>query len=182
MLGTRWQIEVLKIKAELNKAQGNYKVAYQLLDEFNENEIALLKHNMSERLVSVRGALEAERQNVKISLLEERTKVQELKFEQQRQANTIQAYIIGFVALLVVFMLFLTYFQWHHNRKLTQLSIRDPLSNSFNRRYIFKFLQKLVDANNTDKNTISIMVIDVDDFKKVNDIYGHPLGIKSFVK
>lgn len=178
LLGTRWQIEVLKIKAELNKAQGNYKVAYQLLDEFNENEIALLKNNMSERLLSVRGALEAERQNVKISLLEERTKVQELKFEQQTQANTIQAYIIGFVALLVVFMLFLTYFQWHHNRKLTQLSIRDPLSNSFNRRYIFKFLHKLVDANNTDKNTISIMVIDVDDFKKVNDIYGHPFGDK----
>jgi len=73
-------------------------------------------------------------------------------------------------------MLFFTYFQWHHNKKLKQLSIRDPLSNSFNRRYVFNFLHKLIDANYDEKNTISIMVIDIDDFKRVNDLYGHPFG------
>jgi diguanylate cyclase (GGDEF)-like protein len=178
LLGTRWQIEILKINAELNKAQGNYQAAYQLLNQFNQAEVALLKDNMSERLLRVRGALEVERKNVQISLLKQRTKVQELKFEQQKQENKMQIYIIAFVVLLVLFMLFFTYFQWHHNKKLTLLSIRDPLSNSFNRRYIFNFLDRLVGNNDTEKNTISIMVIDVDDFKQVNDVYGHPFGDK----
>jgi len=57
-----------------------------------------------------------------------------------------------------------------------RLSVRDPLSNSFNRRYVFNFLQKLVNANHFERNTISIMVIDIDDFKQVNDLYGHPFG------
>ena len=178
LVGTRWLIEILKISAELAQAQGNSKEAYQLLKQFSQNEIELLKKNMSDRLLQVRGALEAERQNVEISLLQQRTKVQKLQFEQQKQANTIHAYVIGFIVLLVFFMLFFAYFQWHHNKKLTRLSVRDPLSNCFNRRYIFNFLQTLVNANHSEKNTISIMVIDIDDFKQVNDLYGHPFGDK----
>jgi diguanylate cyclase (GGDEF)-like protein len=176
LLGTRWQIEILKISAELAQAKGNHKEAYQLLKQFNQNEIELLKDNMSDRLLHVRASLEAGRQNIEISLLQQRTKVQQLEFEQQKQANTMQVYVIVFVVTLILIMLFFTYFQWHHNKKLKELSIRDSLSNSFNRRYVFNFLDKLVDANYQEKNTISIMVIDIDDFKQVNDLYGHPFG------
>ena len=176
LIGTRWQIETVKISAELAQAKGNSNEAYLLLKQFNKNEIELLKKNMSDRLLRVRGALEAERQNVEISLLQQRAKVQKLQFEQQKQENTIQAYVIGFIVLLIFFMLFFAYFQWHHNKKLMRLSVRDPLSNSFNRRYVFNFLQKLVNANHSERNTISIMVIDIDDFKQVNDLYGHPFG------
>lgn len=176
LVGTRWQVEMLKISAELAQAQGNSHEAYQLLTQFNKQEVELLKSNMSDRLLRVRSALETERQNVEISLLQQRAKVQELQFEQQKQENTIQDYIIGFVVLLIFFMLFIAYFQWHHSKKLMRLSVRDPLSNSFNRRYVFNFLHKLVDDNYSEKNTVSIMVIDIDDFKKVNDSYGHPFG------
>ncbi len=176
LMGTRWQIETGKISAELAQAKGNSKEAYLLLKQFNQNETELLKKNMSDRLLRVRGALEAERQNVEISLLQQRAQVQKLQLEQKEQENTIQAYIIGFVVLLIFFMLFFAYFQWHNSKKLMRLSVRDPLSNSFNRRYVFNFLQKLVNANHFERNTISIMVIDIDDFKQVNDLYGHPFG------
>jgi diguanylate cyclase (GGDEF)-like protein len=176
LTGTRWQIETLKIGAELAKAEGNYEIAYQLFNQFHYDEVDMLRRNMTDRLLRVRGTLESERQNVEISLLKQRAKVQKLQFEQQKQDNTIQSYIIGLIVLFIFFMLFFAYFQWSHNKKLTLLSIRDPLSNSFNRRYVFNFLHKLVSANHSDRNTISIMVIDIDDFKKVNDVYGHPFG------
>lgn len=174
--GTHWRIETLKISAEIAENQGRNQEAYQLLKQFNKEEVELLKRNMSDRLLYLRSTLEAERQDVEISLLQQRTKVQLLEFEQQKQANTIQGYVMSFGALLVFFMFFFAYFQWQHNKKLTRLSVRDPLSNSFNRRYVFNFLQKLVSANHLEKNTISIMVIDIDDFKQVNDTYGHPFG------
>lgn len=176
LIGTRWQIEVMKIRAELAHAQGNSAQAYQLLKEFNRSETQMLKKNSSDRLLRVRSALEVERQNVEISLLQQRAKVQELQFEQQKQKNIRQIYIISFAILLVLFVLFFTYFQWKNNKKLMLLSVRDPLSDSFNRRYVFHFLNKLIDTNNSEKNTVSIMVIDIDDFKQVNDLYGHPFG------
>mgnify|MGYP002700270463 CR=1 FL=1 len=178
LLGTHWQIETLKISAELAEAKGDSKEAYQLLKEFNKNEMEMLKTKTSDRLLRVRGALEAERQQVEISLLKQRAKVQKLQFEQQKQENTIQAYIISFVILFIFFMLFFAYFQWRHNQKLTLLSVRDSLTNSFNRRYVFNFLHKSVNENHSERKTISIMVIDIDDFKQVNDHYGHPFGDK----
>ena len=176
LMGTRWQIETVKIHAELSQAFGNSSEAYQLLKQFNKKEIELAKKNMSDRLLRVRGALEAERQNVEISLLQQRSKVQQLQVEQQLQDNMLQSYVIAFIMLLIFFILFFAYFQWHHNKKLLRLSVRDPLSDSFNRRYVFNFLQKVVDDNFSEKNVTSILVIDIDDFKQVNDLYGHPFG------
>lgn len=176
LTGTRWQIEVIEIRAQLAEANGNDKQAYLLLKQFNEREVALLKKNSSDRLLRVRGALEIERQNVEISLLQQRTKVHKLQLAQQKQENTTQTYIISCIVMLVLFGLVFIYFQWRHNQKLLELSIRDPLSDLYNRRYIFQFLNKLVNGIDLEKNQISIMLIDIDDFKQVNDLYGHSFG------
>ncbi len=178
LMGTRWQIELLKIRAELASARGQNVKSYKLLKRFNQKEIELLKKNSSDRLLRVRSAMEVERQNVEISLLQQRAKVQELQFEQQKQKNTMQTYIISFVVMLIFFVLLFTHFQWRHNKKLVLISVRDPLTDTFNRRYVFNFLNKLINVHNSVRNTVSIMVIDIDDFKQVNDQYGHPFGDK----
>ena len=176
LIGTKWQIEVIKIRAQLLQSKGDNEQAYLLLKQFNQREVALLRKNSSDRLLRVRGALEVERQNVEISLLQQRTKVHKLKLAQQKQENLTQTYIISFIVLLILFSLVFMYFQWRHNQKLLELSIRDPLSDLYNRRYIFHFLNKLVNAINLEKNQVSIMLIDIDDFKQVNDLYGHSFG------
>jgi len=176
LIDTRWQIEVIKIRAQLSDAKGEGKQAYLLLKQFNEREVALLKKNSSDRLLRVRGALEVERQNVEISLLQQRTKVDKLQLAQQKQENTTQNYILSCIIMFILFGLVFIYFQWRHNQKLLELSIRDPLSGLYNRRYIFQFLDKLVNGINLEKNKVSIMQIDIDDFKQANDLYGHSFG------
>lgn len=176
LIGTRWQIEVKKIRAELAQAQGDGSEAYQLLKQYNMAEIAQYKKNASEQLLRVRGALEHERQNVEISLLQQRAKVQQLEFEQQKQNITLQKYIITFAVLSILMVLVFVFFQRQHNKSLLALSITDPLSGLFNRRHIFDYLKKLVDVNYSTKNQVSIMAIDIDDFKQINDLYGHPFG------
>ncbi|WP_353537443.1 tetratricopeptide repeat-containing diguanylate cyclase [Colwellia sp. KU-HH00111] len=174
--GTHWQIEIIKIRAELAQAQGQSSHAYQLLKEFNKSEIAMLKKSSAAQLLRIRSVMEDERKNVEIALLQQRAKVQALQFQQQKQKNNMQAYIISIVALLVLFILLFAIFQWRNNRKLLALSIRDPLTNLFNRRYIFDFLNKLVNIQRSEKSTVSIILIDIDDFKQVNDLYGHHFG------
>lgn len=174
--GTRWQIEVIRIRAQLSQAKGDHEEAYHLLKLFNQKEVAQLKKNSADRLLRVRGALEAERQNVEISLLQQRGKVHELKFTQQKQENLIQTYIISFVIVLILLGLTFIYFQWRYSKKLLALSFRDSLSNSYNRRYIFNFFDSLIKGNDLEKNQISIMLIDIDDFKQINDLYGHSFG------
>lgn len=178
LIGTSRQVETIKIYAEIAQANGQSNQAYQLFKGFNQKMVELLKKKSSDRLLRVRGAMEVERQNVEISLLQQRAKVQQLQFEQQEQKNSMQTYIISFVVILILLMLLFGYFQWRQSQKLVLLSVKDPLTELYNRRYVFNFLNKLVNSNQSDKSIVSVMVIDIDDFKKINDLYGHPFGDK----
>lgn len=62
------------------------------------------------------------------------------------------------------------------NEKLSILSHTDSLTGAYNRRY---FDQKLVESfknSKTDKDYLSIAILDFDDFKQYNDFYGHQAG------
>lgn len=176
LIGTRWQLEVIKIRAELAHISEDNKKAYQLLKDYNEKQVALITKKASDRLLRVRGAFEHDRQNVEISLLQQRTMVQKLRFDQQKQENTFQTYIITIITVFILIVLFFVFYLRQQNKKLLVLSIKDPLSELYNRRYVFNFLDKFVDTTHHEKTQVAIMLIDIDDFKDVNDHYGHPFG------
>ncbi len=60
--------------------------------------------------------------------------------------------------------------------KIEELSIRDPLTNIYNRRYIFERLEVLVSEFLRESNNFTVSIIDIDHFKVVNDTYGHQAG------
>lgn len=59
------------------------------------------------------------------------------------------------------------------NKELHYLSQHDALTGISNRH---KFLQKLRMARSSSSYSVGLIFIDLDDFKPVNDQYGHPVG------
>lgn len=59
---------------------------------------------------------------------------------------------------------------------LYEQSIRDPLTGLFNRRYMNDVLEREMRKALRQENPISILMLDVDHFKKFNDTYGHDTG------
>lgn len=62
------------------------------------------------------------------------------------------------------------------NRKLEKLSTTDALTGLANRRYLLENFTTEYERAKRYKHHLSILLIDVDHFKKVNDTYGHPCG------
>lgn len=62
------------------------------------------------------------------------------------------------------------------DEKILEASIRDPLTNLYNRRYIFDRLKELKAKYKRNNEVFSIALIDLDFFKNVNDNYGHIAG------
>jgi len=61
-------------------------------------------------------------------------------------------------------------------RKAEELAMMDGLTGTFNRRYMDLYLRKEVNRCNRYDKHFSVMLIDVDDFKKLNDTLGHVAG------
>lgn len=60
--------------------------------------------------------------------------------------------------------------------ELHRLSIMDNLTNIYNRRYFFEISKKLIATASRENSAISLLMLDVDFFKQVNDNYGHQAG------
>lgn len=71
------------------------------------------------------------------------------------------------------------------NKEIALLSITDPLTQIFNRGYLNDNLPKSFKRCLRYRHNLSIIITDIDHFKKVNDSYGHQAGdmvLKAFVK
>ncbi len=61
-------------------------------------------------------------------------------------------------------------------RMFRAMAYRDPLTGLHNRRYFEERLAEELDRARRNKTRFSILVVDVNDFKSINDTYGHLVG------
>jgi len=60
--------------------------------------------------------------------------------------------------------------------QLQEQAIRDPLTGLFNRRFFSEALEKEFSKAARENSSLSVILLDVDHFKKFNDTYGHKCG------
>lgn len=90
--------------------------------------------------------------------------------------------VLTFCFLWVVALLFSleVYYMQHHleseNTSLEQLANFDPLTKLMNRRSMDNYLREAIDKAEQKGEPFCIIMADIDDFKMVNDTYGHAAG------
>ena len=67
-------------------------------------------------------------------------------------------------------------------RTLAELTVTDPLTQLANRRSFDEHLKKEVKRLARSKEGLAMLVVDIDDFKKINDTLGHAAGDECLVQ
>ena len=57
-----------------------------------------------------------------------------------------------------------------------KLANTDPLTGAYNRRYLNEFANDYLKIVKREKIDFSLLIVDLDDFKNINDTYGHEIG------
>ena len=61
-------------------------------------------------------------------------------------------------------------------KKAKKESLTDGLTGIYNRQAFDEYLKNLVEQNAVFRSPFSMLMLDIDDFKKINDSYGHQIG------
>jgi len=67
-------------------------------------------------------------------------------------------------------------------KKLEELASKDPLTNLFNRRFLYEMSNELILIAKREKAPVSVLIFDIDNFKAINDQFGHTTGDEVIVE
>lgn len=87
--------------------------------------------------------------------------------------------ILPVILLLLQFSTMVSKLFYHHNHKINILqsqALTDPLTQLANRRQFNQLLEIEFARSKRYGSPLVLALFDIDDFKKINDSYGHPVG------
>ncbi len=88
----------------------------------------------------------------------------------------LPTWLIYLQLLCTILLCFLGWFLGNKYDKFKFLSVHDALTNAYNHNYIYEVFPKLISTVKKDQSVLSVMLIDLDDLKKINDSDGHQKG------
>jgi len=152
----------LDLTARLQAQVGNYQRAYEL-----QCQVVTMRSDLAKKSAEVRH----------IDLhVDHQTRLARLEIEHARReraiAETAEAAIMQKNQLLEQRLREVERLQ----ESLRELANRDALTGLYNRRYLGDALPGLVSMASRRGDRIVVILIDLDHFKKVNDVYGHQMG------
>ncbi len=90
--------------------------------------------------------------------------------------------IISLISLYTLFILFRYSSALLRSKILKELAETDQLTGIANRRKVIDDIQKHIDLSNRYNHDLSLIFFDIDDFKKINDQYGHETGDRILIE
>ena len=75
----------------------------------------------------------------------------------------------------------LLYFLQHVGTDPSRLIFEDDLTGIYNRRFLLNYLEHKVSWDSLESRPVSLLMMDLDYFKEINDAYGHDVGDKALI-
>lgn len=154
-------------KINIHNIPGIKKIASNILLNNDEAYIGSYMLKRNEIIVSSKYIKE-----IGLYLILEHNKSRELDDARSALFRTL---VVGFILLLLVLTLVILVLN-HFNHKLEKIAATDSLTNIYNRREFDNQIRIHMAKKQRSGSPLSLLMLDIDYFKKINDTHGHQAG------
>lgn len=102
--------------------------------------------------------------------------------------DMISSYLLTLMASMLLFLIYVNNYDnerkrvWQYTMLLEEMAITDGLTGVFNHSYSQRLLEERIEESLRYKKNLSIIMVDIDHFKNINDSFGHEIGNQVLVK
>jgi len=168
---------------KLYEKQNRYEEALKFRNEFDKIKNKLLSAQAYEKLSAMKARHEKETREKQIQLLKKEQEVRDERIRRQRVTITLSilAIVLAIILLITLYHRFKLKVKSGKAleqafQKMEQLASTDQLTGLYNRRSMLERIEiETVRMGRTWK-PFSFIMLDIDDFKKINDTFGHECG------
>lgn len=173
---TKKKIKIIDLKSRTYFKLGYHQKAYNL----QQQRLALLKLLRKKEQISsiaeVRLALEVKQADLHTKLLENKQRIQEVALRDAEKKQQQQKYYLLYIAVVALVFAWLLIKLIRDHRRLYEMLNMDMLTGVANSRRILRKGKYLLNKAKIKQNDLSILLIDIDYFKLVNDQFGRDVG------
>jgi diguanylate cyclase (GGDEF)-like protein len=109
-------------------------------------------------------------------LLENQVQIQKLELNSQERQQEASRLYLALAAVVAISLALLAYILWRSRRRFRTQAQTDPLTGIANRRHFLDLAQEIARKNRQQPEIVSVFVLDIDHFKRINDTHGHQAG------
>lgn len=164
------------VKIDIAVLEEDYKTAFELQKEEKRLNDKYQNAVREDARSKYKVMFDTEQTLLNNKLLERDKQLSTVALESAKQEQQLKNMIIITAALFIAVLFFFIYRQIRTSKKLNRLANTDVLTQLANRRYTFSHSELELKKSINNGKAFSIIIFDIDHFKKVNDTYGHAGG------
>ncbi|MCL1129719.1 tetratricopeptide repeat-containing diguanylate cyclase [Shewanella sairae] len=168
--------QVQQVESQVYLNQGNWQQAYLAQSEYIKLHLKLDDKLLSSYTTEMRTRFNTEQVEQENRHLIENQQLREIELAMLEQNKFQQWIIIVLGGLITIILSAFAYKQNQKNKLLSALALTDDLTQLPNRRYIYNHADECLQAAKRCDMPLSVIAFDADNFKIVNDTYGHEVG------
>lgn len=167
---------IVRQRVDAYQRQGDFESAFRAQQRLMSLGDAQANEDLAARVEQLQQTFRAEQLEQELTLQRVLTEVSEQRARRQQLINTVSIILV----VLLLLILGLLYNRYRLGRRashaLDRVARTDPLTGLSNRRDMTEHIDRAICRRNEDNEPGSLIMADIDSFKRINDTLGHQVG------